>query len=134
MIMMLMIMLINFDELFLLIFMLLDRTLITVNGKRFEREVIVEPIEGNEIRHTCRATSDPSTPPIVRWEKIKNDEELDLAIVTVENDTLILINRTCIPNPKRTNYQEEYMCIGDNGYSNDSSTIVIILTGESSGI
>lgn len=125
----------GFDDSFIDL-MLLGKTRVTVNGERHERHrIAIASSESSQIPVVCRATSDPSTPPTVRLVKVENNDKQqpvpdDLLIITTKDDILtVQIN----PNSTRqwTTYQVEYRCIGDNGYSNDSQTIDIIVTGES---
>ena len=118
--------------------MLLVKTRVTVNDERHERHrLAIASSESSQIPVVCRATSDPSTPPTVRLVKVENNDKQqpvpdDLLIITTKDDILtVQIN----PNSTRqwTTYKVECRCFGDNGYSNDSQTIDIIVTGESYG-
>ena len=73
----------------------------------------------------CVVTSDPSTPPTVRWYKTEPTDYLvrnELPYVFVAMETLVIrIDPKCSANC--TKYLGEYRCVGDNGYSRDSRTI-----------
>ena len=94
------------------------------------QDVRVEMYEEREVKFECSATSDPSTPPSVRWYKVENNEEQPVQdnppTVTIKGGALtIYVN----PNgtQKWTAYHGEYRCIGDNGYSKATAAVNLIV-------
>ena len=101
------------------------RTRVVFEG---ERNIVVNASDERKIQFTCKATSDPSTPPIVRWYKVVNNkEELvydDPPDIIVKNGVLNISFNT--NNTRRwTDYKEEFRCIAENGYSKDMAQVNI---------
>jgi len=96
-----------------------------------DQDVHVEMYEEKEVKFECSATSDPSTPPSVRWwYKAENKEEEPVQenppTVTIKDGAL-----TIFVNPNGTqkweNYHGEYRCVGDNGYSKATAAVKLIV-------
>jgi len=94
-----------------------------------EKDVSVDMNEGKEFTWECTVTSDPSTPPRVKWSKETEDGYRPL---DEEPPALLLKDGTLkihvVPNNKNQSWQTylgKYRCDGENGYTNESAYVVL---------
>lgn len=93
-----------------------------------EKEISVDMNDEKEFTWQCTATSDPSTPPQVRW--FKETKEGDLLVydgppaLSLSNGTLRI---HVVPNKTQgwEQYQGKYRCDGENGYTKESVYAVL---------
>lgn len=92
--------------------------------------VSVDLTKENWFQFNCRATSDPSTPPSVQWYKVgEYGQELvgqynDSSNVFMEDGILTIYTEpNCFTACEK--YLGEYVCIGDNGYTQDNATVIL---------
>ena len=98
-----------------------------------ETEVTVNTNEEGRVELECRATSDPSTPPTIRWFKVEAEGEQLLhnepPFVTV-NAGLLSIHVAADATDKWSKYLGQYRCVADTGYSRVSQTVNITPAAE----
>ena len=94
-----------------------------------EKDVSVDMNEEKEFMWECKATSDPSTPPRVKWSKETEDGYMP---VDEEPPALLLKDGTLkihvVPNKKNHSwqkYQGTFRCDGGNDYTNESVYVVL---------
>ena len=96
----------------------------TITGSK---EVSVDFLEQKHFIFQCKATSDPSTPPTVRWYKTEPFGDLvrnEPPYILVEKEFLIImVYPDC--SSECSNYLGEYRCIGNNVYSQGNQTITL---------
>lgn len=94
-----------------------------------EKEVSVEMKEEKQFTWVCTATSDPSTPPRVRW--FKETKEGGDKMVYEQPPVLLIrdgvLNIHVVPNKTQgwETYKGMYRCDGENGYSKESVYVVL---------
>ena len=75
----------------------------------------------------CDVTSDPSTPPTVRWYSSGSDDDLtrsETPCAFVATKTLVMtIDPKSFANCAK--YLGKYRCVGSNGYTRDNSTVMV---------
>ena len=93
-----------------------------------EKEVSVDMREEKNFTWQCTATSDPSTPPQVRW--FKETKEGDKMVyeeppVLLLRDGILKIH--VVPNKTQgwEKYQGKYRCDGENGYTKESVNVAL---------